>query len=256
MAVINRPRLHPRPLVVLVLALSCVSLSACASSAASSASPGASGGSASPTPVVIASGEAAARLVGSTNPLLAGVRAREANAIGQANFWVATQTKTGWRVVFTIGWGDCQAGCIQTHTYTYDVTTGGAVALAKEVGDAIPAEVRLALQSDAILPPIRQGVTGRVTAGPVCPVEKPNDPACAPRPVANASLVVRGADGSDVGRLTTDANGTFGLELPTGEYTLEAQPVTGLLGTPAPIPFRVDQGNAAELDVQYDTGIR
>ena len=41
-----------------------------------------------------------------------------------------------------------------------------------------------------------------------------------------------------------------------GEYVLEAQQVYGLRGTPAPIPFRVADGRAAELDVSYDTGIR
>ena len=69
-------------------------------------------------------------------------------------------------------------------------------------------------------------------------------------------LVIRAADGSEIARFATGADGGFGQELPVGEYVLEAQPVEGLMGTPAPIPFRVDDGRAAELDVSYDTGIR
>ena len=100
-------------------------------------------------------------------------------------------------------------------------------------------------------------VKGRATAGPVCPVERiPPDPQCAPRPVASALLdVLRG--NSRVTTVTTDSNGNFAILLGTGDYTLVPHPVTGLMGTPAPITFMVPaSGQAPFLEVQYDTGIR
>lgn len=102
-------------------------------------------------------------------------------------------------------------------------------------------------------------VTGRVHAGPTCPVEKvPTDPACADRPVAGAVIVVRNGAGAEVARATSAADGTFSLALTAGDYVLVPQPVTGYMGTAQPRPFHVqgDGAAAAPLDVAYDTGIR
>lgn len=102
-------------------------------------------------------------------------------------------------------------------------------------------------------------VTGRVHAGPVCPVEKvPPDPACADRAVAGAVLVVTTAAGAEVARATSAADGTFSVALPPGDYILVPQPVAGLMGTAQPLPFRAQADGAAPapLDVAYDTGIR
>ena len=53
----------------------------------------------------------------------------------------------------------------------------------------------------------RTGIRGTALAGPICPVEKiPPDPACAPRPVAGAVVVVRDASGAEVARTTTGAD--------------------------------------------------
>ncbi len=100
-------------------------------------------------------------------------------------------------------------------------------------------------------------VTGRVHAGPVCPVSKPGDPACADRPVSDAVLVVTTPAGAEVTRATSAADGTFSVALAPGDYILAPQPVAGLMGTAPSIPFRVAVGGQpAPLDVAYDTGIR
>jgi hypothetical protein len=99
------------------------------------------------------------------------------------------------------------------------------------------------------------GIAGRVVAGPVCPVERPDDPACAPRPVAGALVIVRGADGSEVATARTTDDGRYEVFLPPGRYTLETAPVQGLMGNPAAV--EVEVGNGLEtVDLQYDTGIR
>ena len=103
-----------------------------------------------------------------------------------------------------------------------------------------------------------QRVTGRATAGPVCPVERnPPDPACAARPVARAVLVIQNVTGAEVARVTTDQNGRFSLALAPGAYRLVPQPVAGLMGGARPIDFLVEVGRTPPpLEVSYDTGIR
>ena len=114
-----------------------------------------------------------------------------------------------------------------------------------------------AAPAPAATPTPGTGIGGVVTAGPVCPVEKnPPDPACAPRPVGGAILVIRDAAGTEVARATTAADGTYFTELPGGVYVVMPQPAKGLLGTPGPQSVTVADGATATLDVSYDTGIR
>jgi len=103
-----------------------------------------------------------------------------------------------------------------------------------------------------------QRVTGRATAGPICPVERnPPDPACAPRPVAGAVLVIQNGAGSEVTRTTTDADGRFSLTLEPGSYRLVPQAAQGLMGGARPVDFQVVAGKQSKpLQVSYDTGIR
>jgi len=102
-------------------------------------------------------------------------------------------------------------------------------------------------------------VHGKATAGPTCPVEPASPIAgqCAPRVVAGAVLVITDAGKHEVTRVTTAADGTFTVVLPTGSYTLTPQPVEGLMGIAAPINFTVPAtGTPADLVIGYDTGIR
>lgn len=212
------------------------------------------GTTASPTgsPMTVDSPEGAARQVAATSPLFEGIGPRDPDLIGQASWWEAASTSDGWRVTFRVGWGDCPAGCIDEHTWTYDVTKDGSVSFVEERGTPVPPDVldglRAAVQAT--------GVAGRVLAGPTCPVEIPDDPTCNARPVAGALLLVRGAGGTELARFTTDASGLFRIGLEPGDYTLEPQPVEGLMGTAAPMTFTVAKGSETFLDVSYDTGIR
>jgi len=99
------------------------------------------------------------------------------------------------------------------------------------------------------------GITGVALAGPTCPVERPGDPACAPRPVAGATILIRDATGSDVATIVTDASGGFRVALPPGAYTVVGQPVEGLMGNPAPLEVEVAEG-VVTVELSYDTGIR
>jgi hypothetical protein len=171
-----------------------------------------------------------------------------------------------------MGWGDCQAGCISRHVWVYDVDAGGAVTLVEERGDpfedgsgGMPGSGGSG-DGGAAGPPVAipaEGgpwIAGRAVAGPVCPVEQvPPDPACADRPVAGAVIVIRGAGGAEVARATTAADGTFLVGVPGGgTWTVEPQPVEGLLGTAPSSAVQVPDlaSSWAAADVAYDTGIR
>jgi hypothetical protein len=103
-----------------------------------------------------------------------------------------------------------------------------------------------------------QGLAGRVLLGPMCPVERvPPDPQCAPRAIAGAVILVLDAGGREVARTTSTASGTYALDLGPGSYTVTAQPVAGVLGTPGPQQVTIPTaGPGPTLDLQYDTGIR
>jgi hypothetical protein len=201
-------------------------------------SPAASGSSMPP-----ATAFDAARLALAQQPRFAGIAPIDENLIGQAAWYRVTESSDGWQVLIRIGWGDCPAGCISEHTWTYAVGRGGGVELVSDEGDALP---------DAT------GVRGVVTAGPTCPVATdPPDPACADHPVAGAVLIFTDGAGAEVARTTSQADGTFSVELAPGAYRLVAQPVEGLMGTPGPIDVQVEDGQPmSEVPVSYDTGIR
>jgi hypothetical protein len=182
-------------------------------------------------------------LVRAEDPLFAGISPRDPELIGQAAWSEATRDDGGWEVVIRVGWGDCPAGCINEHRWSYAVSDEGEVSLVEETGDPLPGEV---------------GVQGTVLAGPTCPVvTDPPDPSCADRPVPGAELVVTTSDGTEVTRATSDRDGHFVITLAPGGYQLVPQPVDGLMGTAEPMAFSVTwESGPTELVVGYDTGIR
>ena len=107
--------------------------------------------------------------------------------------------------------------------------------------------------------PLRSGISGRVVAGPMCPVEQfPPQPGCAPRPLA-ASLRVRPVGTSSASKLVhSGADGKFRVLLTPGSYTIHAVPENG---SPFPRPpadsrVRVRWGHFTRVTISYDTGIR
>lgn len=187
-------------------------------------------------------------------PRFDGIQPFDTGLIGQSS-WYEVQPGSdveGFIVDVRVGWGDCEAGCIDEHSWVYAVSPDGTVSVVSESGPPVPA--------DAWPSPVGAGATGiggMGVAGPVCPVETvPPDPACAPRPVAGAVLVIRDGTGSEVARTTTGAEGSFFVELPAGDYLVEPQPVEGLMGTAGTQSVTVKEGGTATVRLDYDTGIR
>lgn len=101
-------------------------------------------------------------------------------------------------------------------------------------------------------------VHGRAVAGPTCPgpVTAASD-GCRPRPVDGARLLITDQRGTQVASVTTGSDGSWQVSLPNGSYTVEPQPVEGLMGGGAPVDFTVAAGKPGEpVVVEYDTGIR
>lgn len=100
------------------------------------------------------------------------------------------------------------------------------------------------------------GVRGTVILGPTCPGGAPDatDPVTCLTPYA-AQLVVIDGEGNVVGRVNSGADGRFELSLPPGDYV-----ITPLGGDPYPIAQPVSvvvrPNEFAELQINYDTGIR
>jgi hypothetical protein len=238
-----------RPTLPALLVTAAVLLAACSGSASPSPS-------AAPS-VAVGTGAEAMAVVAAHTPWFDGVKPKDPNAVGATAWWEASPMDAGtppaaWSVVVTVGWGDCQAGCINRHVWTWQVTTAGSLTAASDSGPAVPADQTAALAAAATSP----GIGGRASAGPVCPVVRPGQTGCDPRSVKGAVLVIKDASGKEVARATTDDSGFFRVAVAPGAYTVEAQPVQGLMGTAPVVSVTVEAGHLANVSVDYDTGIR
>jgi hypothetical protein len=246
---------------ILSLLLPILLLVAC-SSAGSTAPPSGSPGGAGRQ--VTSVEDAAARVI-EVNPSLAGVGPKDPNMIGACCWYTGSETGDGFMVTFHVGWGDCPAGCINRHSWTFAVSKDGTVTMTEEQGPPVPpgtpgSDIKSGAGGSGgttgggILPG-GSGIEGHVTAGPTCPVVRPDDPACADRPLEGVTIVVLTAAGNEAGRTITDANGYYGITLPSGPYTIEPQPVQGMVRGSPPVPAVVGEG-VTTVDIPYDTGIR
>jgi hypothetical protein len=241
----------------LALAAMAILLVACSSGAAPSSPPGANPSSSpSFSAVTITTPEEAVARVVEVAPHLKGIGPKDPDLIGGCCFWEATTTADGHDIIFEVGWGDCQSGCIERHRWTYHVTHDGTVTLVNESGNPPPAGVPGSGggNTGGILPG-GNGIQGRVLVGPTCPVVTLNDPSCNDRPVAGATVVVLNAQGAEIARLVTDSAGHYIVTLPSGPYSIEPQPVDGAMRAAEPVAVTVAQGFLT-VDLLYDSGIR
>jgi hypothetical protein len=136
----HHPRMRALPLAASVLV---AALAAC--SAAGAPSPTAVPTlRPTPTPIVarVSVPADAAALVIATNPLFTGTKELQPDVIGASRWWTAKPLASGgYRIELTVGWGDCMAGCIERHVWTFDVDGAGAVKLVSESGDPVPSDL-------------------------------------------------------------------------------------------------------------------
>jgi hypothetical protein len=101
------------------------------------------------------------------------------------------------------------------------------------------------------------GLAISAVAGPTCPVETiPPDPACAPRPVPGATVIILDGQGKSVATVVLDTQGAAIVTLPAGNYVVQPQPAEGLMGTAESMNVAVVNGTLTPVVLSYDTGIR
>ena len=140
-------RLAALPILLLVA----VALAACGSGAGASAAPPSTLTGPSGAPSVAPSAsfelvgpvttpEAAWAAVAATDPRYAAIGPLDPDLIGQSAWYEVTPASGvgAYIVSITVGWGDCQAGCIERHTWQYVVAPDGTVTLQAEGGDSVP----------------------------------------------------------------------------------------------------------------------
>jgi hypothetical protein len=98
-----------------------------------------------PTPAAapVSSPEDAAARVVATDKRFAGASQRQPDSIGLSKWWDWKPLDNGaYEISVTLGWGDCPAGCINRHTWVFDVAADGTVKPVGDTGDAVPDSLR------------------------------------------------------------------------------------------------------------------
>lgn len=100
---------------------------------------------------------------------------------------------------------------------------------------------------------------GKVTIGPLCPVERyPPDPRCQPNEETYKAwpIAVYTPDKkTKVAQIEPLVNGTYEVELPVGEYTVDLEK-QHMFGKNLPATVAIKKGEITTLDINIDTGIR
>ena len=68
--------------------------------------------------------------------------------------------------------------------------------------------------------------------------------------------MIRDGSGSQVAVAISGADGSYFVSLPPGDYVVDPQPVSGLLGTAGKQQASVVTGAITDVQLDYDTGIR
>src|SRR5690242_4026302 len=102
--------------------------------------------------------------------------------------------------------------------------------------------------------PVRSGLTGIVTRGPITPVCRVNVPCDAP--AAGFALVFARAGVVHPVQTKTDAQGRYRVALPAGIYTVSGAVPAGVGRGISPARVHVRAGHVDRIDFSVDTGIR
>lgn len=109
-------------------------------------------------------------------------------------------------------------------------------------------------------PSTQMGIlTGRVTIGPLRPVERVGEtpPPVPPEVYAARSINIFATDGATlVVNVKINPNGTYNVNLPPGVYVVNIARTGIDRGKNLPKTITVESGKTVQLDIDIDTGIR
>ncbi len=134
------PRIRePRAALPVLALLAAISVAGCAGAAGPASTPPAASTPPTATPAATATpggaalteAEAVARVL-AQDPRFSGIRPTDPDLIGQSAWYEVSPAVVGWRVVVTIGWGDCQAGEIRSATGRATALRAARMARARE----------------------------------------------------------------------------------------------------------------------------
>jgi hypothetical protein len=99
---------------------------------------------------------------------------------------------------------------------------------------------------------------GRVTIGPLTPVERPGVTPTVPPEVYQArKILVFDKDGKNlIKTVDIDNNGNYRVELKTGNYVIDINHLGIDRSSDVPKPIQVNPGGTVNLNIDIDTGIR
>ena len=97
------------------------------------------------------------------------------------------------------------------------------------------------------------GIEGQVLIGPMCPVMREDQP-CPDQPY-QAVITILAENGTEIGRVQSDALGHFRVDLAPGTYTLRPEPGEGIAWADEQ-NVSVGEGQFTQVIVSYDSGIR
>jgi hypothetical protein len=95
---------------------------------------------------------------------------------------------------------------------------------------------------------------GLVLIGPTCPVQRIDSP-CPDRPY-EAEIAIVDAHGDIAATVRSGTDGRFVVELPPGDYVLQARAGTTFPTAPSPQPLTILAGATVSVTITYDSGIR
>lgn len=109
-------------------------------------------------------------------------------------------------------------------------------------------------------PSTQMGIlTGRVTIGPLRPVERVGEtpPPVPPEVYAARSINIFATDGATlVVNVKINPNGTYNVNLPPGVYVVNIARTGIDRGRNLPKTITIESGKTVQLDIDIDTGIR
>ena len=97
-------------------------------------------------------------------------------------------------------------------------------------------------------------LTGKVTRGPISPIERKDMPSSVPAPGIKLQILTQ--EGQEVNSVVTDDEGKYSITLSPWFYRIEMPPLPSGFTKDLPATVTITENKETRLDIRIDTGIR